>query len=570
MQQRLFKILLSIGLLLITSLGLGFGYLVHLHTQEFLDAEVASLHQGIQERVTFLDEITQREDTYLDQRLQVLLPNIYRLLTADQTPLAQVSLDRLFLIKNMYAEYGQLDIYILDPHSNIIQTTNPKELGVHLASYGTFRERVFDRLQTQTLYIDRFSTSAVEGSLRKFAFYRPKTSSDYTLEISIDFYSYLEKRYSKEYTELFKPSAFNAFVQTNPFAYYIDLYLVKAHSAFSLIHKNHQMSQENIRKVQALGYLEQQEGDFLKVYQLLKEAKPEEILGHTLILETEFNLRNLNRLRNALILGSLLLSLALFAVMLFVLRARLHKDLISPLTQLKSNLDQLSQGHYQLNLSDFQYEFKDIAVAFVHMSHAVQARELALIEARQVLEQRVQERTLALEEAKSYAESLARTDMLTQLPNRRYLEEHFEYLIRHQTPYPLTLVIFDLDFFKKINDTYGHHLGDQVLIHVGNLGTSLIEAPAMLGRLGGEEFVILLPHMHKQAAWILMDELRIHVSQTPVYVPGQSPIYVTLSAGIVTVTQEEASFKHLLRCADEALYQAKASGRNCVRLYTPQ
>ena len=159
-------------------------------------------------------------------------------------------------------------------------------------------------------------------------------------------------------------------------------------------------------------------------------------------------------------------------------------------------------------------------------------------------------------------EALLREDALTGLSNRRAILTQLGGMVsaarRHG--HPLSIAILDLDHFKRINDTHGHKTGDDVLVMAAHaLGTHL-RAEDQLGRLGGEEFLILLPDTDAAAASHVAEKLRHEVAAAP------SPVPVTVSAGVATWDGEASD--DLLQRADEALYAAKDAGRDRVMAAT--
>ncbi len=160
---------------------------------------------------------------------------------------------------------------------------------------------------------------------------------------------------------------------------------------------------------------------------------------------------------------------------------------------------------------------------------------------------------------------LAITDELTGLFNRRYFMQRgtaeFNRTIRYQTP--LSLMMLDIDHFKKINDQHGHDAGDLVLENLSQLLQENLRQFDILGRLGGEEFAILLPNIDRSEALALGERLRQMIEQDHLTVNGEE-IVVTVSIGVTSLTLETPNLKSLLKQADRALYQAKRDGRNRV------
>lgn len=163
--------------------------------------------------------------------------------------------------------------------------------------------------------------------------------------------------------------------------------------------------------------------------------------------------------------------------------------------------------------------------------------------------------------------AMAITDTLTGLRNRRYMEGHLSTHIERAiaTGKDLSAVIFDLDHFKLVNDTYGHEAGDAVLRQVGEIVIENIRSTDLGCRYGGEEFVIIMPDGNTGVATEIADRLRAVVSETEYRVDGEVlDTEITISAGVATLEGPDESPLSLLRRADRALYTAKAQGRNKV------
>ncbi|MEQ7870135.1 diguanylate cyclase [Chromohalobacter salexigens] len=168
----------------------------------------------------------------------------------------------------------------------------------------------------------------------------------------------------------------------------------------------------------------------------------------------------------------------------------------------------------------------------------------------------------------------AMADPLTGLWNRRYLKGQAakEMARARRGGAPLSLIVVDLDHFKHINDTHGHDVGDQVLQSFADTARAQLREGDILCRMGGEEFVILLPDTAPEQAMQVAERLRLAVSTTPVEVETEavatSRLTYTASLGVARVDPEEASLEPAIKRADEALYAAKNAGRNRVHWYT--
>ena len=164
--------------------------------------------------------------------------------------------------------------------------------------------------------------------------------------------------------------------------------------------------------------------------------------------------------------------------------------------------------------------------------------------------------------------SLAYTDTLTGVYNRRYMNAHLDRKIMDiaETSKPVSVMLFDIDHFKQINDTYGHGAGDEVLKELAIRVTNNVRDFDLVARYGGEEFVVIMPDTGEEAAVRVAERLCRCVSAAPIMVPSNAdPIEVTVSIGVATTTDPSEEANQLLERADKLLYEAKAGGRNQVR-----
>lgn len=165
---------------------------------------------------------------------------------------------------------------------------------------------------------------------------------------------------------------------------------------------------------------------------------------------------------------------------------------------------------------------------------------------------------------------LAYLDSLTGLPNRRAISEVLErkFLQQQKNSLPLSLVLIDIDNFKKINDIYGHNVGDKILQEVAKLMKQSIRVTDWqnnyCGRWGGEEFLYILPNVDLQNAYEISDRLRSTIAEHSF----DNELIVTASFGVASLSNQKNP-KELVKCADDALYEAKMSGRNKVSVWLP-
>ncbi len=182
-----------------------------------------------------------------------------------------------------------------------------------------------------------------------------------------------------------------------------------------------------------------------------------------------------------------------------------------------------------------------------------------------VLEHKVLDRTRELEEANTKLYKQATIDPLTEIPNRRYFFEMSDrYLqLSHRKRQAMSFIIFDIDYFKKVNDSYGHETGDQVLKAITATASQLLRRSDILGRIGGEEFAVALPDSNLDEALEIAEKLRVGI-ENDIYDDGSNSIQLTISLGVTQTMTNEQEVSAILSRADIALYQAKGDGRNKV------
>jgi len=184
------------------------------------------------------------------------------------------------------------------------------------------------------------------------------------------------------------------------------------------------------------------------------------------------------------------------------------------------------------------------------------------------INRKLAEQNLLLENMNAMLQSLATSDPLTGLANRRKSMEVGATEVQRamRLGHPLSLLIVDIDLFKQVNDTWGHLSGDMIICAVADACVQYVRSNVdIVGRIGGEEFAIILPQADHAIAKGLAERLCEAVAALRVVVSDTVILSCTISIGVATLTASCASFKHLLINADKALYLAKNSGRNCVR-----
>ncbi len=160
-------------------------------------------------------------------------------------------------------------------------------------------------------------------------------------------------------------------------------------------------------------------------------------------------------------------------------------------------------------------------------------------------------------------------DTLTQLYNRYYFDDSLGKIIGSSKNQQISLLMLDVDFFKGINDKYGHLVGDEVLKEVAKVMMGCKKEDSIIARWGGEEFAIIIKNCDGEKAYIYAEDIRKNIENNKISAGNYKNLMVTISIGVVSsLIDESVTLDYLVSCADKALYNAKDSGRNCVKIYT--
>jgi diguanylate cyclase (GGDEF)-like protein len=206
--------------------------------------------------------------------------------------------------------------------------------------------------------------------------------------------------------------------------------------------------------------------------------------------------------------------------------------------------------------------FKLIAFYLIYIAIV----EMGLEKPQRLLFKDLKHRERALQRALKDVQRLAITDPLTGLYNQRHFTTAAEAEVQRACRYgrPLSAVMMDIDHFKRVNDSYGHTIGDRLLQKVAESCRKELRRADLVGRYGGDEFVIVLPEIDLAAAKRVAERLRRTIAQTQVKT-AKGPARVTASLGVTTVDCDNIRLEALLSRADKALYAAKRKGRNQIR-----
>ena len=339
-------------------------------------------------------------------------------------------------------------------------------------------------------------------------------------------------------------------------------------SPFSAIGKVKIPAQANINQAyQILGWSDQ--GTYLVSSITINLYGESEQLWHVVVRQPVAQaLSNVSELRQRLWLLGLVTTLILMLLTYWLSRA-----ISAPIEQLSAIASRVADGdeYTELKVQSTTRELKTLIASLNAMTSKLIKRKRELLNINDQLEQKVDERTFELkktnQELASLAqqlELLARQDALTGIGNRMSADEHLQQeharMLRTENPY--CILLMDIDYFKKVNDNYGHAIGDQVLQQVAELLKTAIRNSDLVARYGGEEFICVLPDTDLTGAAILAEKIaRLVEAQA---MPGCGR--VTVSIGVALSRVDDKDHDELVRRADQALYAAKDNGRNQVVL----
>ena len=260
----------------------------------------------------------------------------------------------------------------------------------------------------------------------------------------------------------------------------------------------------------------------------------------------------------------LMMTFSLSAVLVLALVGWAASLIAKPLRELAHQASEVEAGneHVKWTRNPVSSEMQELAKAVQGMAGTLLQRKNALAQSNAVLEQAVAERTTELVHSNEELHRISRRDPLTGLFNRLAADErlHSEFARMKRTQQPYSVLMLDIDFFKRVNDSYGHEVGDLVLQSIANVLQAQLRETDFLARFGGEEFLVILPETNLEAANEVAEKLRTAVSSSD-NATGQ---IITISLGLALAEPGQLQEDDAVRQADRHLYLAKNAGRNRV------
>lgn len=239
------------------------------------------------------------------------------------------------------------------------------------------------------------------------------------------------------------------------------------------------------------------------------------------------------------------------------------------------NMKSLAQGYRRsfreqqrlIRLSDRQQEqLRQMTVELQAANEKLEEQAQKLEGLNSALQDEIQQKKLLEEELRA----IATIDSLTGVYSRYQLITYGENELKrfHRAGHPLCVLMLDIDHFKSINDTYGHSVGDSALKHFATVCKETLRTTDIIGRIGGEEFVIIMPDTEEDEGYSVAERIRINIAESQFSATDVSALFsLTVSIGLYMFTNNDHSFERTLSKADKALYEAKGAGRNHVIIF---
>ncbi len=481
-------------------------------------------------------------------------------------------------LKEIALENGVDEVYFIDKTGRIFNTSFRPDLNFNLFSLSQdFKDFLLSIFASGRVFTQRIDSSTNTGRLNMYIYYGPE-DKDYIMEISIDVERFIKTRYSPHFYNYLFGSFFKPAPDSKKYIKYVNIFHVSELKAIALnnparVSDKTSLFFERLRRGETI---RRKEGDLIKVYKRIgiDEEGFSWVTGK--YVEACFDFSFIKAYRKRMIIFSFFIFIGLVVVFFFVFSKLTEKYFLEKFLEINNAINQIAGGDYTYRIAvEGDDEMSRIARNINKMAQAIMESNEKLKHYSRSLEEKVKERTRdlenknrMLERIKEKLELLSRTDPLTGLLNRRAAIERMEQeKIRFErSRRPFSIVLMDIDNFKRFNDEFGHDCGDFILKEVAEFIRSNIRKQDALARWGGEEFLLILPETSGEGAIVLAEKLREALSRTS-FVYGGAEHSVKMTFGISVYDNVEKSIDLCLREADQALYAGKRGGKNKVVAY---
>ncbi len=474
------------------------------------------------------------------------------------------------ILKKIARECGVDEVYIINENGVVEATSFEPDSNLNLFAlsedFEAFLRSVYGRGK---VFVGRIDTSSVTGALNLYAYYGPK-GKDYLVEVSLNVKKYFLRNYSKEDYEYLFGKFFVEAPNLGKYLKYVYIFHVSKRGAFSINSPGTKSDEIRLSfgRLRKGEILKKKDGEIIRLFKRvdIEEGDFDWATGN--YIEAGFDFSSLTAYRNEFILASILIFLLVSTVAFLLFSKALNRLFLVRVFKINQTLRNIAQGDFSQRLHiEGNDELSEIARNVNIMAKAIR-------KSHEELERKVWERTRdlmkrnkELQEAKREMEILSRTDPLTGLFNRRAMMEKLreEEVRFKRNREPFSLVMIDVDDFKKVNDRYGHSVGDVILREVALKIRDNLRAQDVVARWGGDEFLLLLPQTSMEGARVVCENLARRISD--VEIPGEGvKLKIGMTFGISSYGPSK-TIEKCLREADQALYKGKSTGKGKVEVY---
>ena len=545
----------------------------------FVEGQVDQIQEGINQRFKTFDAMLKTNEGNLDKHLNKILPELAKALRRREN----LELWSPAELGELAQHYNVSEVYIINKATRVIASSFKADLGFELGTVSSGLRGFLVGLsssKTDVAVIDRINASSKTGILNKYAYFSPADST-YIFEVSVEIKPYLEGVHSSEYVRFIFDEMFADRIGDQLLLKSVDLFIVNNLAVLPFAGNAKPISRSEIPDIPSLGFIKKVTNNDVEYFSRLR------LDGTLLDNEAYFMAVRVRYDHNAaheIALDIIVSNFLIFGFTLLTMLALIHLVLVKNIDRrvaiINKSLKRISVGGYdELCEVGGNDEIAYIADRVNTMSGLLSSRETELNEVQNTLEIKVLERTANLykeierrKEAEIKLNVLATTDPLTELPNRRMLDQYVERaLISTQRSKDVLAVLFlDLDNFKYVNDSLGHSAGDVLLKTIAFRLSNAIRSSDVAGRFGGDEFVILLQNLKgdrdtiaQHVQTIVEKILEIVHEEIPL---GHHVHHCTMSIG-VALSNNHSSVEMLYKQADAAMYRAKEAGKNTFSFY---
>lgn len=530
---------------------------------------ISGIHAQLRDRFHTFDLVLAEQEKELDAYLEQVLPEAAAELAALPGGPRGASAEQLDQLCNRH-KLGYL--YVINRAGIVVNTNFAPDMNLNLAHASEAMHNLLERLYgSGNVFADRFNASIYTGRMHKYVYFGPK-GEDYIVEASVDLRAHLSQTNPQVDRFLFQ-DLFDLSDSHLRHVLEFDVYVATNYGGWSLISDGRPLADDALEylvKTDQQRYEYKDQGTMV-VYEQLPRLAGDREETDTLITKVSYDISGQHYLLYASAGLAMLVALIFGGAAFWVTRYLVNHRLLRPVSQISGHLAGASQGNLRPMSATGVPELDVITRGVNAMLGQISDREDRLLDAQRQLETRVNERTAELEAANRQLAELATTDSLTGLANRRSFFEaaEQEYVRARRLGTHLVMAMLDMDNFKAINDSHGHAIGDEVLQAVTAIMQRELRESDLAGRLGGEEFAILLVGTTLAHARDVIERIRTKVAGCDIGCgKAASDIggRISVSVGLAPWNVHSEDLRMVLIRADKALYCAKRNGRNRVEI----